>query len=115
MFVVGCEYYSDACEHVINNVKQNGRSAVEIQLKHNPQNLYDENAVAVFAKTYSSGFIFKSSRNEQIGHLSRITAASMARFRKKGASYSATLETAKFSNEEYPFNIKLNIFSDYKG
>lgn len=113
LYVAGCDHYRDACKLLIDTVKKNGISSVEIKLEHHPENPYDSNAVAVYA-TLTSGMFFKSSKRKQIGHIPANTAADMVYFREKGGNFSAVLAQAKISNGEYPFNIKLDIYSDYK-
>jgi NAD-dependent DNA ligase len=113
LYVAGCDYYRDACNLLIDNVKENGTSSIKVELEHHPQNPHDSNAVAVYAYL-KSGLLFKTHKRKQIGHVPAYTARDMVYFREKGGKFSATLAKAKHSKREHPFSIEINIYSDYK-
>jgi len=114
LYVAGCEYYPDACKRLIDYVRKNGLSAVEVVLEHHPDNPHDTNAVAVFAKTVTAGCFLKSTKKNKIGHIPAYTARDMVYFRNGGGGFRATLAKAKKSRGEYPFDIKLDVYTDYK-
>ncbi|MDB2438031.1 HIRAN domain-containing protein [Hellea sp.] len=113
LYVAGCDYYRDACKLLIDTAKKNGLLSIDIELEHHPKNPHDSNAVAVYAYI-KSGLLFNIIRRRQIGHIPAYTAKDMAYFRGKGGSFSAALAKARYSSGEYPFDIKLDIYSDYK-